>query len=241
MEQALWLDGVTAGYVDHDVVHNVSLSVGQGESVGILGPNGAGKTTLIGAISGIVKLSGGSISFLDQDITRMSAPDRARLGICHVPEGRQLFGGMSVEENLLVGGFGRGNTEALRRKMDDVLSLFPDVAARLKIAAGALSGGQQQMVAIARGLMGSPRLLMLDEPSMGLAPAIRESLYSRLPEVLAATNAAMLLAEQNLSLAQHVCRQLCFLANGSLVSRTESDKVTKEIVTAMYFGNKVGS
>jgi branched-chain amino acid transport system ATP-binding protein len=170
----------------------VDLRVAPGELVALVGANGAGKTTLLRTISGVQPASGGSIVFDGQDLARLSARKRVQLGIVQVPEGRQVFGPMTVEDNLLLGAFARGSRDGI----EPVLAMFPALADRRQQLAGTLSGGQQQMLAIARALMAQPRLLLLDEPSMGLAPRLVAEIFAQIA-ALKGQGTTILLVDQN--------------------------------------------
>ncbi len=161
--------GLTSHYGRIQALHGIDLQVRQGQLVALVGANGAGKTTLLRAISGVQPISAGSIAFAGQDVSRMSADKRVRAGICQVPEGRQVFGPMTVEDNLRLGAFTRP-AQDVAGDMERMYGLFPILKEKRLLLAGTLSGGQQQMLAMARALMGRPQLLLLDEPSMGLAP-----------------------------------------------------------------------
>jgi branched-chain amino acid transport system ATP-binding protein len=178
----------------------IDLRVGAGELVALVGANGAGKTTLLRTISGLQAASAGAIGFDGQEITTLSARRRVQLGIVQVPEGRQVFGPLSVHDNLRLGAFARGTREAT----DAVYALFPALRAKRQQAAGALSGGQQQMLAIGRALMAQPRLLLLDEPSMGLAPQMVQKIFETI-RTIAAEGVTLLLVEQNAKLALETC------------------------------------
>jgi branched-chain amino acid transport system ATP-binding protein len=195
----LKLDGVCAGYSVVPVLKDVSLSVEAGQFVAIVGPNGAGKTTLFKTISGIVKPSAGSIMFEGVDLVNIPAAKRPHLGIAHVPEGRQVFPSLSVMENLEMGAFTDAGRRAWKTNLDRIFSLMPVLAERRDQFAGTLSGGEQQMVAIGRGLASEPKLLMLDEPSMGLAPAIADFIFEKLIEIRAETKLTILLVEQRVA------------------------------------------
>jgi branched-chain amino acid transport system ATP-binding protein len=195
----LEIEELHAGYGGAPVLTGVSLRVGQGEFVAVVGPNGAGKTTLFKAISGTVATRSGRIRFQGTDLAAVPASRRAHLGIAHVPEGRQLFPSLTVMENLEMGASTEAGRRDWARNLDRVLAWFPILAERRSQLAGTLSGGQQQMVAVARGLASSPHLLMLDEPSMGLAPAVAEFIFERLAEIHREAGLTILLVEQRVA------------------------------------------
>jgi branched-chain amino acid transport system ATP-binding protein len=181
-----------------EVLHGLDLDVQKGEIVCLIGGNGAGKTTLLRAISGVQPVTGGSLMFEGRDITSLPAEKRVALGIAQVPEGRQIFGGLTVEDNLNLGGWLHGGGTA--RERDDIYTLFPILHEKRALQAGGLSGGQQQMLAIGRALMSRPRLLLLDEPSMGLAPVLVEQVFGVI-ESLQQRGITILLVEQNAAAA----------------------------------------
>ncbi|MEF2976039.1 ABC transporter ATP-binding protein [Subtercola sp. YIM 133946] len=196
----LELEGVTAFYGPVQVLDGVSLSVPEGGAVGILGANGAGKTTTLRAISGTVR-SGGRILWEGRDI-RNTRPDRvAALGIAHVPEGRGTLGGLTVRENLRVGAYLRKDRKAIDADIDYCLDLFPNLRERVRSNGSALSGGEQQMLAIARAFMAKPRLLLLDEASLGLAPSTAKSVFDAIRRLRVESGIAMIIVEQNANLA----------------------------------------
>ncbi|KCB46466.1 ABC transporter ATP-binding protein [Bordetella hinzii] len=201
---ALTVRGLKAGYGRIEVLHGIDLDLPRGQLVALVGANGAGKTTLLRALSGLVPTRAGRVELLGRDISRDPPDSRVRAGLAQVLEGRQVFGPLSVEDNLLLGGYVRARQA--RERMDEMFALFPVLAEKRALAAGMLSGGQQQMLAIARALMSRPRVLLLDEPSMGLAPLlVREVLdvVARLRDL----DMPVLLVEQNaraaLALADH--------------------------------------
>jgi branched-chain amino acid transport system ATP-binding protein len=202
----LKLDDVHVHYGRVHVLRGISLEVPDGAVVALLGANGAGKTTTLKTISGILKPSRGSIHFDGEDITRLDAADIVRRGIIHCPEGRQVFPQLSVRENLMLGSYARGNAGV---QFERVLDIFPALRSRLAQLAGTLSGGEQQMLAIGRALMSRPKLLLLDEPTVGLAPRINESLFAALRR-LKALGLAIIVAEQAIGLA-------CELADVAIV------------------------
>jgi branched-chain amino acid transport system ATP-binding protein len=190
--------GLITGYGRHAVVHGVDLSVAAGEIVALLGANGAGKSTLLKTLSGLLPVHSGQILFEGRPIERLSPRERVLLGIVHVPEGRQICAGLSIAENLRLGAYAlHGLSDAVKtRRIYEVCERFPVLLERLREPAGRLSGGQQQMLAIARGLMAQPRLLMLDEPSLGLAPVLLADIF-KLIQSLRTQGQAILLSEQN--------------------------------------------
>ncbi|MGA7911537.1 MAG: ABC transporter ATP-binding protein [Candidatus Dormiibacterota bacterium] len=208
----LEVKGLNAGYGRVEVLWDVELSIDDRQISALVGANGAGKTTLLRAISGMIPRQSGSIAFQGRDITRSSIEQIVDLGIAHVPEGRRLFSGLTVRENLLVGGW-RGRHTDLER----VLALFPALAQRLGQVASTLSGGEQQMCAIARGLMGRPALLMIDELSLGLSPKIVDEIMSRLPEI-AESGTAILLVEQDIDSALTVSEHAYVLETGRITN-----------------------
>ncbi|MEG2963897.1 MAG: ABC transporter ATP-binding protein, partial [Janthinobacterium sp.] len=189
------IQGLTSHYGRIQALHGIDLQVRQGQLVALVGANGAGKTTLLRAISGVQPISAGSIVFAGQDVSRMSADKRVRSGICQVPEGRQVFGPMTVEDNLRLGAFTRPPQD-VACDMERMYGLFPILKEKRLLLAGTLSGGQQQMLAMARALMGRPQLLLLDEPSMGLAPLLIAEIF-RIVAELRDQGITIFLVEQN--------------------------------------------
>jgi branched-chain amino acid transport system ATP-binding protein len=195
----LEIEDLHAGYGGSAVLKGVGLRVDAGEFVAVVGPNGAGKTTLFKAISGIIRPSAGRIRFGGTDLADVPAAQRSHLGIAHVPEGRQLFPSLTVMENLEMGASTAAGRRGWARNLAQVLEWFPILAERRSQLAGTLSGGQQQMVAVARGLTSAPKLLMLDEPSMGLSPAMAEFIFERLVEIHRQAGMTILLVEQRVA------------------------------------------
>ena len=195
----LQLENIVAGYSAVPVLRGVSLAVAAGQFVAVVGPNGAGKTTLFKTISGIVRPSAGRITFEGADLLSLPAARRAHLGIAHVPEGRQVFHSLTVLENLEMGAFTAAGRRDWKANIERIFTWLPVLAERRAQLAGTLSGGEQQMVAIGRGLASSPKLLMLDEPSMGLAPAIAEFIFEKLIEIRRDTGLTVLLVEQRVA------------------------------------------
>ena len=195
----LSIENLSAGYSAIPVLKDVSIKVVAGQFVAIVGPNGAGKTTLFKTISGIVRPSAGSITFEGVDLLSIPASQRAHLGIAHVPEGRQVFPSLTVMENLEVGATTEAGRRGWKQNIERIFEWLPVLAERRDQFAGTMSGGQQQMLAIGRGLASSPKLLMLDEPSMGLAPTIADFIFERLIEIRQQSGLTILLVEQRVA------------------------------------------
>jgi len=218
-------------------LHGISFNVDQGEIVTLLGANGAGKTTTLRMLSGLHAPSGGTISFEGQDVTKTKAHDFTTLGISHVPEGRRIFPSMSVEENLEMGAFNRKGS--FSDDMERMYLTFPILKDRRKQLGGNLSGGEQQMLAIARALMSQPRLLLLDEPSMGLAPMIVETIFRIIGEIRDA-GTTVFLVEQNASTALRLADRGYVMENGRIVfGDTAQNLLHDERVRAVYLGESV--
>lgn len=211
----LHIEQLHAGYGDVQILWDVTLDVKQGEIIALVGANGAGKTTLLNAISGLVTRYRGKIIFDGKDLTNLAPYEVARLGIAHVPEGRRLFPGMTVRENLEVGAISKEARNKIRSSLEDVYNLFPILKEREKQEAGTLSGGQQQMLAIARALMSQPKLLLIDEASLGLAPKVVGEIYETLLNIRQ-SGLTMLIVEQNVALALDVCQRAYVLENGKI-------------------------
>jgi branched-chain amino acid transport system ATP-binding protein len=195
----LIIEGLTAGYSVAPVLKDVSIRVGAGQFVAIVGPNGAGKSTLFKTISGTVAPSAGAIRFEGADLLAIPAARRPHLGIAHVPEGRQVFPSLSVMENLEMGAVTAAGRRDWARNLEQIFNWLPVLAERRRQYAGTMSGGQQQMLAIGRGLASSPKLLMLDEPSMGLAPVVADFIFERLTEIRRQSGLTVLLVEQRVA------------------------------------------
>jgi len=217
MTNLLKVAGVSAGYGDVQVLHEVGLTVKTGEIVCLIGSNGAGKTTLLRALSGMVKSNAGTITFADQPVQGLTAQEIVRRGIAHVPEGRRLFAGMTVRENLLMGAYLRGDGRAVIGKdLDFVLTTFPKLAERINQDASTLSGGEQQMCAIGRGIMADPTLLMIDELSLGLSPKLVGELSKALIDINRA-GLSILLVEQDVATALRLASTGFVLDTGRMV------------------------
>lgn len=213
----LTLENISAAYGSIQALDNVSIHVDEGQFVAIVGPNGAGKTTLFRTISGQIKPTRGRILFEGRDLLAMPAKDRAHLGIAHVPEGRQVFKNLSVFENLEMGASTSAGRAAWNRTLERNFALFPVLAERRTQLAGTLSGGEQQMVAIARGLASAPRLLLMDEPSMGLAPIIVEAIFESIEKIHREERLTIMLVEQRVAEALEPCGHAYLLEAGRCV------------------------
>jgi len=225
-----------AGYDAGNVLHHINLSVGRGEFVCVIGANTAGKSTLLRTISGLVPNRSGRISFDGHDLTELPAHRIPGLGIAHVPEGRHVFPGMTIEENLMLGAFSIRTSKDLGGRREQMLGIFPRLRERLSQLAGTLSGGEQQMLVLARALIMNPKLLLLDEPSHGLAPKIVDELHETLQKINA-TGTAILLVEQNTVLALSVATRGYVLESGEIVlAASGADLKSNDRVRTAYLG-----
>jgi branched-chain amino acid transport system ATP-binding protein len=230
------LRNISASYGRVPAIGGVTINVGEGEAVGLLGVNGAGKSTTLRAISGMVKLTVGSITFLGQDITSLPPHRITELGIAHVPEGRQVFPEMTVHENLEIGSYAPRAKADRARSLDLVYGIFPRLAERRKQLAGTMSGGEQQMLAVGRGMMLKPRLLMLDEPSLGLAPVMCDVTFEKIQEIHK-MGTAILLVEQNVSRALGLVQRAYVLESGKVIMQGNSAELANNPqVQAAYLG-----
>jgi branched-chain amino acid transport system ATP-binding protein len=228
----LRLDGVDSFYADFQALFGVSLRVDEGETVAIIGANGAGKSTLLGAVAGSVPAAAGAVRYARDEIGRLPPHARVELGISLVPEGRRIFPSLSVEENLLVGAYrGRSGPWGIRR----VYELFPLLAPLARRSGATLSGGEQQALAIGRALMANPRLLLLDEVSLGLAPVVVKQLYEAIPAI-ASGGTTILLVEQDVGQAVHAADRVYCLLEGRISLEGRSRELSREQITAAYFG-----
>jgi branched-chain amino acid transport system ATP-binding protein len=230
------LKGVSASYRKVPAIQDVTLTVGEGEAVGLLGANGAGKSTTLRAISGLVKLAAGSVTFLGQDLAALPPHRITELGIAHVPEGRQVFPEMTVNENLEIGSYAPRARAERARSLEFVYGIFPRLAERRKQLAGTMSGGEQQMLALGRGMMLKPRLLMLDEPSLGLAPVMTDATFQKIQEIHS-MGTAVLLVEQNVNRALMLVQRAYVLESGRVIMHgTSAELANNKQVQAAYLG-----
>ncbi len=233
----LQVKGLTAGYGDVQVLWGIDLMVPAGKIVSIVGPNGTGKTTLLLTISGMVKARTGSVSLEDQDITGLAADKIVANGVIHVPEGRRLFPGLSVRDNLLLGAYSRNDSSAeIARDLDFVYSIFPILANRASQGATTMSGGEQQMCAIGRGIMARPKLLIIDELSLGLSPVALEMLADSLQRINA-EGVTILLVEQDVMSAFEIASYAYVIESGRVRMSGETEKLSQDpMVRSAYMG-----
>jgi branched-chain amino acid transport system ATP-binding protein len=232
----LVVSGLSVSYGGVRAVNSVSFTVGPGQCVGIIGANGAGKTSTLKALMGLVPRTAGEIRFGDHDLMKVKARNVVRHGIGYVPEGRHVFAGLPVEKNLLLGAYVRKWTGETRRALQEVYDLFPMLGEMRHRLAGALSGGQQQMLAVGRALMSEPRLILLDEPSMGLSPKLIEDILAVLQRLSAAGH-ALLLVEQNAKLTFEATETCFVMENGEVAMTGTSDELSRDPrVRQIYLG-----
>ena len=235
----LELEGLQAGYGPVSVLRDIELRIAPGDVLGVLGANGAGKSTLMRAVAGLIPCQRGRILLDGTDITALSAAQRVQRGIALVPEGRLLFPPLSVYDHLWLGSNpSRLGRPELRRRVDEVLALFPVLAGRVGVLAGVLSGGQQQMLAIGRALMSKPRLLLLDEPSMGLGPKVRRDIYAVLGRLIAAGGFTVILVEQDASLALRLVGRVLLMQGGRIDREARPNEfLVSETLQQVYLGH----
>ncbi len=234
----LEVENLSVNYGHVAALSGISLTVDQGEIVTLIGSNGAGKTTTLMAISGLAEKAEGTVRFKGADITDLQPHVIARLGICHVPEGRHIFPALSVKENLITGTIREEkiSRQEIARRMDEVFALFPRLKERINQGGGSLSGGEQQMLAIARGMMMNPELMMLDEPSLGLAPIIVEEIFDLILKIKSAGK-TILLIEQNAAMALQVADRGYVLVNGRITQQGQGvDLLHNDEVRKAYLG-----
>jgi branched-chain amino acid transport system ATP-binding protein len=233
--ELLRVEDLVSGYGKIEVLKKVSITVNEGEIVCVLGANGAGKTTLINTISGLVPVRSGKILFMGKDITHMPPHERVELGLVQVPEGRKIFPKLTVLENLEIGAFTVNSTELKKKNLEWIYSLFPILYERRNQKAGTLSGGEQQMLAIGRALMSNPKLLMLDEPSMGLAVKMISLIFDVIKEI--SKKVSILLVEQNANKALSIVDRGYLIETGKIVLSASRDVlITSEEVRRVYLG-----
>lgn len=232
----LKIEGLNVFYGTIHALHDISFEVNEGEIVTLIGANGAGKTSTLHTISGIIQPKSGNISFMGKSITGIPANKIVEMGLCQVPEGRRIFANMSVHENLEMGAFTRKDKENLKDDYEIVFTRFPRLKERLRQLAGTLSGGEQQMLAMGRALMSRPKLLLMDEPSMGLAPLFVKEIFSIIQDINK-TGTTVLLVEQNANMALSIANRAYVLETGHIVlSGSAKELAASEEVRKAYLG-----
>ena len=233
----LKVEGISASYGRVNVLKDIYMSIEAGEIVCLVGANGAGKSTLLKVISGIVPATCGKIFFDSKDITNKRPDFIVKIGLSHVPEGRQIFGDLTVRQNLLLGSYVHNiSKQEMKRLLESVFELFPILKSRLTQKAGTMSGGEQQMLAIGRGLMSQPKLLLLDEPSLGLAPLVVEAIL-KIIQNLRSTGIAILLVEQNVNAALQISDRAYVMETGSIVAEGKArELIENDEVRKSYLG-----
>jgi len=225
---------LVSGYGEVEILHGVSLRLDRGEIVAIIGPNGAGKSTLMKAVFGLLKVKSGTVRLEGEDITGMSPERVVRKGMCYVPQSENVFSSLSIRENLEMGAFTR--RDGFRHRLDEIYGLFPDLAQRPQLRAGKLSGGQRQMLALARALMLDPKVLLLDEPTASLAPKMVDDIFATIRNINQ-TGVAILIVEQNAKEALSICHRAYVLAGGNnRLEGTGPELLASEEVGKLYLG-----
>jgi branched-chain amino acid transport system ATP-binding protein len=238
MSVALHLENLDVSYGAIQALRGVDVTVNQGEIVTLIGANGAGKSTLLRAASGMVRAKSGRVQFLGEDITRQSIASIVSRGLIHCPEGRRIFANMSVKENLELGAYLRNDKQGIADDYERALTYFPRLRERLAQSAGTLSGGEQQMLAIGRSLMSKPKLLMLDEPSLGLAPLLVQEIFRIIVTINAESGTSILLVEQNANQALAVAHRAYVLETGTItLSGNAADLKSNPDVQKAYLGH----
>lgn len=227
MKEILKVTGLNVNYGAIHAIHNVSLTVNEGEIVSLIGANGAGKTTILHTITGLTKAASGSVLFEGAELLATEPHKIVTMGMAHVPEGRHVFAQMTVTENLEMGAFFRRDREQIEKDMADVLRRFPRLAERSRQLAGTLSGGEQQMLAVGRALMSHPRILLLDEPSMGLSPLLVKEIFTTIEEVNR-EGVTILLVEQNAKMALSIANRAYVLETGDVVMEGEGQAMLRD-------------
>ncbi len=233
----LEIKDLKAGYGGMEILHGVSLQVAAGEIVALIGPNGAGKSTVLKSIFGLTEISAGQIIFKDKDITRLKTHELIKTGISFVPQGRLVFASMTVMENLQMGAYVINDREVVKRGIADIFKKFPILEEKKNQRAGNLSGGQQQMLAIARALIQNPQMLLLDEPSLGLSPKAMKEIFNKIIEIKN-EGVAILIVEQNAHQAVSIADRTYVLENGQVAFTGGKDILKNEKIKNVYFGGE---
>ena len=233
----LEIKNLTVNYGAITALRGISFQVGSGDIVTLIGANGAGKTTALRAISGLLKTQGGEVLYQGRNITNLPAHQIVRLGISHVPEGRMVFANLTVMENLMMGAYLQTDKKIILRELDYVFGIFPRLSERNTQVAGTLSGGEQQMLAIGRALMSKPKFLMLDEPSLGIAPLLVKTIFEKIVEINRNQGISILLVEQNANLALEISRYGYVLETGRIILQDSSASLRQNPqVRSAYLG-----
>jgi branched-chain amino acid transport system ATP-binding protein len=233
----LAIENISVSYGAIRALHGVTLTVPQGGIVTLIGSNGAGKSTTLRTVSGLIRPREGTITYCGERIDGMAPHRIVQRGLCHVPEGRMVFGNLTVRENLAMGAYLQRDQDKVRRERDYVFSIFPRLAEREKQLAGTLSGGEQQMLAIGRALMGMPKFLMLDEPSLGIAPLLVKAIFAQIREINRERGITILLVEQNANLALEIASRGFVLETGQVILENDSATLRADSrVRSAYLG-----
>jgi len=236
-EATLRVEDLHVSYGAISALGGISLNVPAGAIVTLIGGNGAGKTTTLHTLSGLIRAKRGRVRFLGEDITALAPHDIVARGLCHVPEGRMVFPELTIDENLSMGAYLRRDAHAIAQTRDTVFNLFPRLKERLRQSAGTLSGGEQQMLAIGRALMSAPKFLMLDEPSLGIAPRLISTIFEKIVEINRTHGVAILLVEQNAKLALEISTHAYVLESGHIVMDGPSHALRNDAqLKAAYLG-----
>ncbi len=234
----LEVKNLKSGYSGVEILHGVNLVIKPGELVALIGPNGAGKSTILKSIFNLAEIYDGKIVFKDKDITRLKTHELIELGISYVPQGRQVFPNMTVLENLQMGAYSIQDQNVIETNINDVFQKFPDLLQKQQESAGVLSGGQQQMLAIARALIQNPQLLLLDEPSLGLSPKLIKEIFEKIIEIKD-KGVAILMVEQNARQAVGIANRTYILENGAVVLEGNKTILDNKQVENIYFGGEI--
>lgn len=234
----LEVKNLKSGYSDVEILHGVNLVIKPGELVALIGPNGAGKSTILKSIFNLAEIYDGKIVFKDKNITRLKTNELIELGISYVPQGRQVFPNMTVLENLQMGAYSIQDQNVIETNIKDVFQKFPDLLQKQQESAGVLSGGQQQMLAIARALIQNPQLLLLDEPSLGLSPKLIKEIFEKIIEIKD-KGVAILMVEQNARQAVGIANRTYILENGAVVLEGNKTILDNKQVENIYFGGEI--
>lgn len=229
---------LNSGYGESEILHGIDLEINSSEIVALIGPNGAGKSTILKSVFGLAVIFSGKIVLKDKDITKIKTHELIELGIGYIPQGRQIFSNMTVLENLQMGAFIIKSRDAVERNVNDIFQKFPIFKEKQNELAGNLSGGQQQLLAIARALMQKPQILLLDEPSLGLAPKVVKEIFEKIIEIKN-EGVAVLIVEQNAKQAVGIADRAYILENGKIVMQVNKDILKNEKIRDIYFGGGV--